>query len=211
MVITNPNAVVDGNTIRQWAEIYLTSAFNAPFVPNNNPLDDPNGTAAVAFNSSNDKMYFITEAPAGSTRAFDVPLGKDILLPIAFTEDTEGPGISPSIPNFKGPAAAEVHQVLATSHFSDVTLSVDGKQVSPLIETRTGIFSAGVVQAASVAQAFFGAAAGTSLATTGEEGYFVVLSGLSPGEHTISSTSSFDSKYLGSSSLGTHTDIINVS
>jgi hypothetical protein len=103
-VIAEPDERVDGLTIRQWAENYLTAAFAAPGGPSN-PLHDPTGSAAVAFNSGG-KMYFITEAPKGLTRDFNVALGQDVLLPIAFAEDTEGPGIFPSIPGFKGSPAA---------------------------------------------------------------------------------------------------------
>jgi len=155
-------------------------------------------------------MYFITEAPKGLTRDFNVALGQDVLLPIAFAEDTEGPGIFPSIPGFNGSPAAEVRRVMATSHFDNVTLTVDGKPVNDLEETRTGIFSAGEVQAGSVAQDFFGAATGTSLGTTALEGYFVVFKGLSAGTHTIVSTSSFSSQFIGNSAVGSHTDIIHV-
>jgi hypothetical protein len=208
-IVSEPNEVVDGLTIRQWAEHYLTAAFAAPGGPSN-PLHDPTGAAAVSFNSAGGPMYFITEAHAGLTRTFNVAHGTDVLLPIAFAEDTEGSGISPSIPNFNGTAAAEVLRVMATSHFANVTLSLDGKPVSDLEETKSGIFSAGAIQAGSVAQGFFGAAPGTSLATTGLEGYFVVLKDLAPGTHTIVSTSSFNSQFIGNGPLGTHTDIIKV-
>jgi hypothetical protein len=216
-VISEPDEMVDGMTIRQWAETYVKAAFAAPDGPNN-PLHDPLGTAAVAFNSGGGPMYFITEAPAGAVRSFDVPLGTDVLLPFAFVEDSEGPGISASIPGFKGSFADEVRQVMATSHFGDISLTVDGKRVSELEETKSGIFSAGVVQAGSLAQdphvfvtpAGDPLATGTSLGTSGLEGYFVVLKGLSAGPHTIVSTSSFTSTFFGNSPVGTHTDTINV-
>jgi hypothetical protein len=219
LVITDPNTVVDGRTIAQWAKTWLRTAFRSPV--DENLFNDPQGTVAGEINQNDSPMYFITAgAPSETPRTFDVPFGKDILWPIASLEDTEGPNIPPTIPGFvpsQGSFADEVNLVLDTSAFTNVIVSVDGKPVRDLQETRTDIFSAGIVQDGSVGQVFFGppgVPAGTKLYPTGLEGYWAVITGLSRGTHTLVSSSQYSSTYLPAPPtappVSIRTDIINV-
>jgi hypothetical protein len=102
-VLTNPNAIVDGQTIIQWSEQWLKVVINTPAGPVNG-FNDPNGTVAAAINSPNAKMYFITGDPASDTRTFNVHHGQDVFLPIVGVTDSEGPGIAPTI---QGPGAPD--------------------------------------------------------------------------------------------------------
>jgi hypothetical protein len=191
-ILTDPNAEVDGRTIIQWSEQWQKALDNTP-AGDVNGFNDPDGTVAGALNDLHSKMYFITSDPRHvSTRTFNVSHDQDVFLPIVGRTDGEGPGIEETLPGFvptHGSFADEVKTVLANTTFSDVTLKVDGKLVTHLHETSTGIFSAGVAEAGTAAVDFFCAEPGASLSTVGEAGYFAVLKDLSDGMHTITTTS----------------------
>jgi hypothetical protein len=211
-VITNPNAEVDDLTIRQWSEVLFRTLINTPVGPPNG-LNDPKGTVAAAINNPHSDMFFITGVPPSDTaaRTFVVHHGQDVLQAVVVITDAEGPG-GLSGADIGGPGqtsfADEVKQVLADVKFSDVMVTVDGKAVGNLHQTNTGIFSAGVVQPGTEAVKFFSVDPGTSLATTGQVGYFAVYKDLSEGTHKIISTST--TTFNGQSVTATHTDIIKV-
>jgi hypothetical protein len=208
-VISNPDAIVDGLTIRAWSEEWLKALINSK-AGKENGFNDPHGEVAEKINNSHSPMYFITGAPSGAVRTFEVHAGQDVMIPVVGVTDSEGPGINPTIPNFVPPHtfAEEVQTVLNSFAFSGIALSVDGKPVTNLQETETGIFSAGIVRAGTEAVDFFGAVPGAALATTGQEGYFAVLDGLSKGTHVVKSAAT--TTQFGHSSTVTHTDIIKV-
>jgi hypothetical protein len=216
-VVTDPDTIVDGLTIRQWSEDWLDALINTR-AGNINGINDPNGKIAEEINGSHSPMYFITGAPTGAVRTFEVHLGQNVLLPIANETDSEGPQISSSLPQFSfgGPGeptfADEVQQVLNSVQFSNVTLALDGMPITGLQETQTGIFSAGIARPGSEAPDLFGAAPGALLSTTGQEGYYAVFEGLSKGTHVITSSATFTvNPPLGTSSqFMQHTDIIKV-
>ena len=136
-ILTNPNAEVDGKTITEWSEQLLKKLINTP-AGDVNGTNDPNGTVAAAINNRHSDMYFITAAPSGSVRTFNVHHDQDVFLAIVVRTDAEGPGIAPTIPDFVPPHtfAEEVQAVLDSVTFSGVSLSVDGKPVTNLQETR---------------------------------------------------------------------------
>jgi hypothetical protein len=213
-VITNPNAEVDGLTIRQWSEVELIKLINTPATAPNG-FNDPQGTVAAAINSPHSKMFFITGVPPSDTapRTFVIHHGQDVFLPVAVDTDAEGQGITSTLgAGFGGPGqpsfADEVRQVLAQVKFSNLMVTVDGKAVGNLHETNTGIFSAGVAEKGTAAVPFFGADPGSSLANTGQVGFFAVFRDLGEGTHTITSTST--TTFQGQSLTQTHTDIIKV-
>jgi hypothetical protein len=213
-VISNPNAEVDGLTIRQWSEVELIKLINTPAKAPNG-FNDPQGTVAAAINSPHSKMFFITGVPPSDTapRTFMIHHGQDVFLPVNVDTDAEGQGISSTLgPGFGGPGqpsfADEVRQVLAQVKFSDLMVTVDGKEVKNLQETNTGVFSAGVAQQGTAAVPFFGATPGASLANTGQVGFFAVFRDLGKGTHTITASSTIT--FQGQSLTQTHTDIIKV-
>jgi hypothetical protein len=218
-VVTDPDAIVDGLTIRQWSENWLEALINTR-AGKVNGFNDPHGKIAEDINGSHSPMYFITGAPTGAVRTFEVHPGQAVMVPIIGDTDSEEPQIGSSLPQFKfgGPGeptfADEVQQVLNSIQFSNVTLAIDGKPVAGLRETDTGIFSAGVARPGSEAPDFFGAAPGALLSNTGQKGYFAVFEGLSKGTHVITSagTITFNPPFAPqtSSQSTQHTDIIKV-
>jgi hypothetical protein len=216
VVISDPNAVVDGKTILQWSEVWLKTLLDAP-AGQINSFNDPRGKVAAEINDRHNSMYFITGAPSGE-RTFHVHLGQDVFVPIGGQTDGEGPQIGSTLDpavfgSFGGPGepsfADEVLQVLKLVTITGVSMTVDGKSINDLAESNTGIFSAGVAKPGTEAVDFFGAAPGASLDATGQVGYFAVVAGLGTGRHTITSTSSIS--FLGHTVTQTHTDILNVS
>ena len=196
VVVDDPDAVVDGKTLTQWVEKYISWTFNAPFVSQNGPntINDPTGSVAQELNPRGGEMYFITGAPSSDVpREFYVRPGESVLVPVQVFEDSEGPSIPPSIPNFNGSYADEVKTVLASdlSQLVNGAVTLDGEMVTPLPKLNTGIFSAGVATQGSVGEAVTGADAGASLGTSGAAGYFVVLKDLGLGTHTFTDTTTF--------------------
>jgi hypothetical protein len=123
VAIDDPGAYVDGLTLTQWTEQWYRRADPTPGGPidasTHQPIDDafndPTGNAAAALNQGFSPMYFITGAPPGVDRTFNVPLGKSVLVPIAEDPDSEGPNINPSILGFvpsQGTYADRVNRLL---------------------------------------------------------------------------------------------------
>jgi hypothetical protein len=98
-VVTDPDTLVDGLTIRQWSEDWLKTLLNSP--PGTiNGFVDSDGQIAEEINRSHSPMYFITGAPAGAVRTFEVHLGQNVMVPIVGETDSEGPQILSSLHQF---------------------------------------------------------------------------------------------------------------
>jgi hypothetical protein len=224
IVITDPNAIVLGHTLTEWTAEYIRWAFAKPATGQppgtTSAFNDPDGTYAETYNHG--PMFFVTGgAPSMPSRTLNVPHGTLILFPISTLEDTEGPSIPPSIPGFvpsQGTYAQEVETVLKNSSFSDVVMKIDGEGVINLQESILPNFSAGVVKPGSEGQVFFTGPSnplkpGTMLSPSGTEGYWVIIAGLSPGQHSINVGYTFISKYFGCPPPGcsaSHTEFIDV-
>src|ERR1700722_6767128 len=211
IAIADPDAYVDGQTITQWTEQWFRwadpSAGGAI-----DAFNDPNGTVAAALNHGFGPMYFITQQAsfdASAVRTFDVRFGESVLVPIAGITDSEGPGIAPTIPGFvpaQGTLADEVKTVLASASFTNGSYQLDGGgTVTNMPVNSSGIFNAGFAPAGSAGADFFGAPQGALLKTTGDKGFWVVLTDLSPGQHDFTASFSVN----GHAGLPVH-DIINV-
>jgi hypothetical protein len=202
VAIDDPGTYVDGLTLTQWTEQWYRWAVPSPGGPID-AFNDPNGTVAAALNQGFSPMYFITGAPPGVDRTFNVPLGKSVLVPIAEDPDSEGPNINPSIPGFvpsQGTYADEVKTVLADAQFTNGSFQLDGgKTVTNPPVIKSGIFDAGFAPAGSAGADFFGVTPGQGalLQTTGEEGYWVLLTGLSLGQHTLTASGTVSSPISG--------------
>ena len=157
-------------------------------------FNDPNGTVAAALNQGFSPMYFITGAPSGVDRTFNVPLGKSVLVPIAEDPDSEGPNINPSIPGFvpsQGTYADEVKTVLAERSIHQWFLPVGwGQDGHEPASDQKWIFDAGFAPAGSAGADFFGVTPGQGalLQTNCEEGDRVLLTGLKTGQHTLTAS-----------------------
>jgi hypothetical protein len=196
-VITDPNAVVDGETLTQWVENWYRWADPSPgpILPTPNNYDafyDPIGVFAAALNFGSRPMYFITQqfGPNPSPdRTFYVPDGESVLVPISGVTDSEGPNITPTLDGFTGTYAQEVNTVLNAYSFTNGSYTLDGGPPKSLSVMDTGIFDAGFAPKQSAGAAFFGVTSPpTELSTTGDKGYWLALDDLSPGTHTIHAT-----------------------
>jgi hypothetical protein len=220
VVIDDPSAYVDGLTLTQWTEQWFRWAVPTPGGPidasPNVPIDafnDPTGSVAKALNQGFSPMYFITDQAMASNRTFDVPFGKSVLVPIGGVADSEGPNLAPGDAPAGPPTgtyADEVKAVLATATFNYGTARLDGGPTVTLPVINSGIFDAGVAWPGSAGADFFGEKypVPTLLQTTGDEGYWVMLQGLSPGQHSL--TISWDISFNGQARMESLTDTINV-
>jgi len=224
IVITDPNARVLGHTLTEWTAEYIRWAFAEPAAgqpPGSlSAFHDPDGTYAETYNRG--PMFFVTGGPSSMpARTLTVPYGTLLLFPIVTLEDTEGPSIPPSIPGFvpsQGTYAQEVETVLNNSSFTDIVMKIDGESVTNLQESILPNFLAGVAKPGSEGQVFFTGPSdplkpGTRLDPSGTEGYWVIITGLSPGKHSIAVGYTVISKYFGCPPPGcsaSHTEFINV-
>jgi hypothetical protein len=192
--IVRSNAAIAGESVSQWTGDWWTWALQSP--ANQNPLLDQTG--AFANVNNNGPVFFIAGDFGGDVeRSFTVPAGKPLLVPLLNAFDVEGPGIAPTIPGWKGTFEAEVNKALAGFQngggpngfqpgVSSVFATIDGvpvKNPQSYLE-KSGFFSMGPVQPGSLIESF-GLADGTVLSPTKSVGYWLMITGLSPGEHTL--------------------------
>jgi hypothetical protein len=176
--ILKPDAVVSGETIAQWTQDWWTWALQAPAATN--PLLDTTGADAAVNNpgASTGPVYFIggTFDPLTSAdRTFEVPGGKALLIPMLNQFDTLDPK---SVENM----VMADFQKSVTSLFADIDgVSVKNPQ-SDLV--RTDFFSMGPTQPGSLVEQL-GAPVGVDLSPTKSSGYWLMVTGLTPGEHTL--------------------------
>jgi hypothetical protein len=164
----------DGESLAQWTEKWFTWAWQAP--ANENPMLDTTGAYASVDN--NGPVFFIagTTSPLTSAdRTFDVPAGKPLLIPMLNQFDTLDPPATEEgiIENFRDSVTslfATIDGVSITNPESDVV--------------NTGFFSMGKTRPGSEIAAI-GAPVGSELYPTLGSGYWLMVSGLSPGEHTL--------------------------
>jgi hypothetical protein len=169
--------MVDGQTIAQWTEDWWTWALQAPNATN--PLLDTTGAFAGVDN--NDSVYFVAGTasdfggPATVVRTFDVPAGKPLLIPILNTFDTLDP--------------KNVENKDMQAFKKDVTglfAEIDGVPIANLQSylVRTDFFSMGPTQPGSLVEAI-GAPVGVDLSPTKSSGYWLMVQGLAPGQHSL--------------------------
>lgn len=174
----------DGRSLEQWTEKWFTWAWQAP--ANENPMLDTTGAYASVDN--NGAVFFIAgtttppgaanpDVPTSADRTFDVPAGKPLLIPMLNFFDTEDPK-STEVGLVEGFQAS----VIPTSLFA----TIDGVSItnpeSDLVNT--GFFSMGKTRPGSLIEAI-GAPVFSELSPTLGSGYWLMVSGLSPGEHTL--------------------------
>jgi PEP-CTERM motif len=162
----------DGEPLAQWTQNWWTWALQAPFATN--PLLDTTGAYAGVDN--NGPVFFIAGTSGGSAdRTFDVPAGKPLLIPMLNQFDTLDPKSTENklLQNF---------QNSVTSLFA----TIDGTSIKnpQSFLVRTDFFSMGETQLGSFI-AELGAPVGVELYPTKSSGYWLMVSGLSLGEHTL--------------------------
>jgi hypothetical protein len=134
-----------------------------------------------------------------------------LLVPLITAFDTEGPGIPPTVPELDPHYKLEVNTVLQDwDTNSSLFAEIDGKPVHDLRDYRleTDFFSMGKVKNGSLL-ASLGVDPGTPLDTTKAVGYWLMITGLSKGEHTLEFGGSFTSQYVsGTTHVIDHIDVV---
>lgn len=206
-IITDPSAVVLGHSLNEWAALYFKWEFTRPACwPNAtdcwNAENDPTGKFAEHFNHG--PMFFATNAGAnnqpftcnsGPSSTINVPEGMPVLFQVATVWDTEGPDIVQTIPGFvpsQGSYAQEVETVVSASSWN-LNIEFDCKPVTFKGITSEPTFSAGHVSNGDLGQVAStcslpgctGLPAGYKLFPTGERGYWMIVTNLSPGMHYL--------------------------
>lgn len=175
MAFSLDRGMVAGETIAQWTQKWWTWALQAP--ANQNPLLDTTGSFAHVNNT--DSVFFIGGTFGGLTTAdrsiTDVPAGKPLLIPVLNQFDTLDP------PNVENKVLSDFQKSVA-SLFADI----DGVPVKNLQSdlVRTDFFSMGPTQPGSLVEQL-GAPVGTDLSPTKSSGYWLMVEGLAPGQHTL--------------------------
>jgi hypothetical protein len=188
--IDDPNAIVDGKSIAQWTQDWWTWALQSP--ADKNALDDTTGQYA---NVGNDQpgVFFIAGTTGGdATRTFTVPHGEALLLPMLNTFDTLDP---------KDTETQLVNDFLAS--VTHLSAKIDGKAIGNLgqyLEAPSDFFSMGRVRPHTFATEI-GAPIGAELTPTLVGGYYLMIEGLSPGQHTL--------EFGGSTNTGFSTHVVD--
>ncbi len=181
--ILPPGATVAGQSITDWTAGWWTWALRAPAATN--PLNDSTGAFANVNNGG--PVFFIAGNTA--TRSFDVPAGAPILLPLINLFDVEPvPPDPPSatLGDRETAANAVVQAWLAAVDTGSLFASIDGNTVASPDSYRevTGFFDMGPVVAGSLLESF-GVPAGTDAYPTKSGGYWLMITGLTPGQHQL--------------------------
>jgi hypothetical protein len=190
--IDDPNAIVEGKTIAQWTQDWWTWALQSP--AQKNALDDTTGQYAHVGNDQ-PGVFFIagtTGTATSATRTFTVPKGDALLVPMLNNFDTLDP---------KGHAKQEVKDFLAS--VTDLSAKIDGKPIANLgqyLEAPSDFFSMGTVRPNTFATEI-GAPIGAELTPTLVAGYYLMIEGLSPGQHTL--------EFGGSTNTGFSVDVVD--
>jgi hypothetical protein len=169
--------MVDGQTIATWTQDWWTWALQAPYVTN--PLLDTTG--AYAGINNNEPVYFVAGTasdfggPANVDRMFDVPAGKPLLIPVLNSFDTLDPK---NVENMD----MQAFQNGVRGLFAEI----DGVPIKNLQSylVRTDFFSMGPTQLGSLAEQI-GEPLGVDLSPTKSSGYWLMVEGLAPGQHTL--------------------------
>jgi hypothetical protein len=176
--IDDPNAIVDGKTIAQWTQDWWTWALQSP--AHQNALDDKTGMYANVGNEQGDHpgVFFIAGTTGGdATRTFTVPQGDALLVPLINYFDSADPKNLENqlVNNFR-------------ASVTDLSATIDGNPIAnprQYLET-SDFFSMGTVRPHTVATELFGnGVIGLELTPTKATGYYLMIEGLSPGQHTL--------------------------
>jgi len=190
--VLDPGASYAGRTIAEWTAEWWTWAWNSP--AGSDPLGDMTG--ALAGQNNDGPVFFVAGSNAGGTitRSFSVAEGRALLVPmINYWENCVGdiavscgPGYVAN-PGATLLANTETYRTAATSVF----LSVDG---APIANPTThwevsGVFLGGTADAGEALTVLYAGAGldivGLDISPSVVSGYYAMITGLSPGDHTL--------------------------
>lgn len=181
-----PGSIVAGKSVADWTADWWTWALQAPAAQS--PLADTSGAFAGVNNGG--PVFFIAGSfgSAPMTRAFNVPEGRPVLVPMINFFDTE-PSIldnGAALGDRQNAANVVVGNWLSAVIADSLFASIDGTAVTNLAQYLevTGLFSMGPTEAGSVIESF-GVSAGDVLDPTKSSGYWLMIDGLTPGSHTL--------------------------
>ncbi|MGE0861801.1 MAG: VPLPA-CTERM sorting domain-containing protein [Gammaproteobacteria bacterium] len=198
--VLSPGSSHEGKTLADWNAAWWTWAWNSPAATD--PLGDTTGALA---NQENDGPVFFLAGSnfAGNIeRTFDVPGGVALFFPtVNFWENCVG-DVSQSCPGYPADpkptmlANAAALQGTVTSQVA----TIDGVPVTDLFSRweQSDFFSGGTAQAGDALSALYGSfgidIVGEDIAPSLVYGYYVMVTDLAPGLHTLvygGSTSAF--------------------
>lgn len=186
--ILPPDSIVAGTSIADWTAAWWTWGVQAPAATN--PLTDTTGAFATVNN--NGPVFFVASTLGLSgpvTRSFEVPGGRPVLVPLINFEDTEPAETDPptaTLQDRQNAADRLVAGWLSAVNPASLFASIDGTPVAnpaQYLEV-TGFFSMGPVQPGSLIESI-GVPAGAELYPTKAAGYWLMITGLTPGPHTL--------------------------
>lgn len=187
-----PGSIVAGKSIAAWSADWWTWAWNSP--AGSDPLSDTTG--ALAGQNNNGPVFFVAGSNFSGplTRSFSVAAGKPLLVPmINYWENCPGDPVISCGPSYvpdprpQMTANADFFKSATTSIFA----TIDGIPVADLAARWevSDFFSGGIAQAGSAITtlyANFGIdIVGLDIAPSLASGYYIMVTGLSPGAHTL--------------------------
>ena len=186
--VLEPQSSVEGKSIAEWTAAWWTWALQAPLATN--PLTDPTGAFA---NVNNDGPVFFIAGTFGTSgpqsRTFKVPAGKPVLVPMINFFDTEPAEIDPkdaTLADRENAATVLVNGWLNAVAPASLFASIDGNPVANPNQYLqvTGLFSMGTTQPGSLVEAL-GVPVGAELTPSKAPGYWLMIEGLTLGQHTL--------------------------
>jgi hypothetical protein len=202
-----PHATVEGKPLSEWSAEWWQRVFALPvyaadgktithpqFDAPLNPGDTVNTTYGQPSNDG--KVFFLFGSFFGGTldRTVNVPAGKPVFLPILNSE-WSNPDTAPP-PDFTSPPGNYTQAELAAfakrqgDTVTDLSASLDGQDVPDLLSHReAATFTYTQPAEHSITQTFFGNPI-TGPVESAADGIYLMISGLEPGEHTLTFTGS---------------------
>ena len=187
-----PGALHEGKTIAEWTAAWWTWAWNSP--AGADPLSDSSG--ALANQNNGGPVFFMAGSNSNGAvvRAFDVPGGRALLVPmINYWENCVGDIAISCAPNYV-PDPGAVLLANSETYRSAVTHSFVTIDSTPVPDPLThwevsSVFSGGVAQPGTILVALYAGAGiditGLDISPSLVSGYYAMVTGLSPGTHTI--------------------------
>jgi hypothetical protein len=180
LTVLPPHATVDGQTLGQLSGVWWQQVLQTP--NETNPLTDPTG--AFGASGAHGGVFFLYGTSSGTVnRTLSVPAGKTLFFPIANFE-IDNNGFNRVMTDAE--LTNTVHQYASTT--TSLNATIDGTKISNLFSHRE---LSPVYSFTSPKNQIFGYPAG-STSTGIADGYWLAVSGLSPGAHTLSFGGAFN-------------------
>ena len=179
IAVIDPDEIVFDRSQSEWSQVYLQ--WVATFPRGSSPVSDTTGARCAAKQSGDIWFLATSDGTAPVERSCVVPVGKTLFVPIASVLERSG-NREPDCEGMARAAARNLQQVSALS------LTIDERAVDDLRDHRQlsgGCFALGARQVPRV-----------DAKTAVADGWYVMLSPLPAGSHTIVVGARFDSVVL---------------